>query len=93
MDKRIKFLNLAEKCICGDRQNQYGAPRQNFEKIASLWSAYLDIKITAGDVGVLLTLMKVARIHASSKEDNYVDAIGYLALAGEVDDREVPQEV
>lgn len=83
---RKEILEETAKCILQDRNNQYGSPENNFEIIAKLWSIYLDKEISATDIGVLMTLFKIARIKTSEvpKADNYIDACGYMACAGEI---------
>ena len=38
---RKEILKAAEKCVCGDREQDYGSPEDNFARIAKLWSVYL----------------------------------------------------
>lgn len=85
--ERAELLKEAENCICRDRDIQYGSPENSFGEIAKMWSGYLDKEITAHDVGVMMTLFKIARIKTGHiKSDNYIDAIGYIACAGEMSD-------
>lgn len=83
------FLDEARKCITGDRQDKYGRAERNFETISNLWNVYLGDKLkgnlSPNDIGVMMALMKIARIASGTQQtDSYVDAIGYLALAGEI---------
>lgn len=85
---RADFLFEARKCICEDRNTSYGEPEDNFSTIAEFWSTYLSDKlnsrITAMDVGCMMDLFKVARIKGGATLDSFVDAIGYMACAGEI---------
>lgn len=91
---RKTVLQKAEKCVCGDREQDYGSPEDNFKTIAELWTTYVkrkcicdnvDVCISAEDVAVMMTLLKIARIAGGNfKEDSWVDAIGYLACGGEI---------
>lgn len=83
---RIEILDLANECVCGDRNLQYGEPEDNFNTIAKFWSAFLDIHITAPQVAAMMILMKTARIKASAGRDtdSWVDAAGYSACGGEI---------
>lgn len=83
---RSEILKEAEKCVCGQRQEDYGSPEDNFSRIAKLWTAYMDHEYTAKDVAMMMALLKVARIKAGTKADSYVDGCGYIACAGEIDD-------
>ena len=88
---REKILQEAINCVCHDRQDAYGKPEDNFLAIAKLWNAYMDnkygtIDIEPEDVGIMLALMKIGRMTSGKvKADNYIDAAGYLACAGEMD--------
>lgn len=82
---RSGILSEAKKCICGDREEDYGSPEDNFNRIAALWSAYFDKEFTAKDVAMAMSLMKIARIKAGTKSDSYIDLAGYAACAGEIE--------
>ena len=86
---RQYFLHKAEECICVDREEQYGNPEDSFGTIAKLWSVYLGYELTAEDVANMMALLKMGRIATGRhKNDSYVDAIGYLACAGEIAGKE-----
>lgn len=71
--------------IIDQRAEHYGDPRPNHERIAGLWSAYLDTSLTAHDVAQMMVLLKVARAKIDPwHEDNYTDAHGYLDIAQQV---------
>ena len=83
--KRKEILENAIKCVCGDRDEQYGSPENSFEEIAKLWSAYLDLEVSSVDVAVMMALFKIARIKTGvQKDDSWIDAAGYLACGGEI---------
>lgn len=78
-------LQLAKELITGPRAKTYGDKIQNHCNIAKLWSAYLDIEITAHDVAILMALLKVARTKLGQvSDDTYVDMSAYSAIAGEI---------
>lgn len=87
--RRIDILDLAKGVIVNDRNKTYGEPENIFPLIAECWSTYLreslhdaDVYISDTDVAVMMALMKIARIMSNPGHmDNYVDAIGYLAIA------------
>ena len=93
MAKRGKVLKMARKVINGERQDSYGNPEDSFESIAEFWNTYLDMKaldpeymgITAKDVALMMALFKVAREANQGKQDNLVDAAGYIGIAGDMD--------
>lgn len=84
--KRKEILETAIKTVCEDRNEMYGGPEQSLNEIAKLWSVYLDKKVTASDVSVMMVLFKAARVKTSDKynPDNFIDMAGYAACASEV---------
>lgn len=38
---RSEILDEAKKCVCGQREQDYGSPEDNFKTIADLWNVYL----------------------------------------------------
>lgn len=84
--KRAEILAAAEKCVCGDREQDYGSPEKNFGRIAEFWSTYTGYPIIAEDVAAMLALLKIARIASGNvKADNWVDLAGYAACGGEIE--------
>lgn len=89
---RADILHAAEKCVCGQREQDYGTPEDNFKAIAELWEAYLNKACTRGvnvcveakDVAVMMALLKIARIAAGGgKADSWIDLAGYAACGAE----------
>lgn len=91
---RYEVLQTAAQLITGQRQEDYGAPEENFQRIASFWTLHLknilkeDAKISPRLVAEMMLLLKVARTAKSPTEDSYVDAAGYAAIAAELSDNE-----
>lgn len=91
---RKEILETAAACVCGDREQDYGAPEHNFETIADLWEIYLktkcvspssDICVMAEDVAMMMALLKIARIATGrAKSDSFIDLAGYAACGGEI---------
>lgn len=85
---RENIIKQVEKCIMNDRQNTYGTPEDNFQKITDYWNTYLNIKdatfkLTKQDVAIMMVLLKIARMGTSPNHlDNFVDAAGYSIIAG-----------
>lgn len=84
-----------------DRGLNYGKPEENFDRIARLWNSHLvnrgvleaDILadpagkngLTADDVAIMMSLMKIARLENSPDHlDSWVDLAGYAACGGEL---------
>ncbi len=90
--KREEILDAAKKCVCQDRNEQYGNPEDNFSKIAELWSAYRGELFLKRDVAMMMALVKIARIYAGESEDSYIDLAGYAACGGEIAAEERKQD-
>lgn len=82
--KRADILRAAEKCVCGQREQDYGSPENNFKIIAGLWTAYKDVPFTPNDVAMMMALLKIARIKSGGTTDSFVDLAGYAACGGEL---------
>lgn len=90
---RADILHAAEKCVCGQREQDYGTPEDNFETIAELWKTYLrracvdeagGMYIDANDVAMMMALLKIARIaRGGGKADSWIDLAGYAACGAE----------
>lgn len=82
----MSVLHKAHELIHGDRENDYGHPSINLQKIASVWSILLQHKLeedlTAPDVCGLMAGLKLVRAAKENwtHEDSIIDAAGYLGL-------------
>jgi len=84
---RVKLLSQASELVGGDREEEHGDFRVNAKMIAAYWNNHLQIGdfIKPEDIPVMMTLLKLARSHQKpDRMDNYRDAAGYIALAGEL---------
>lgn len=87
---RADILDQAKKCVCGQREQDYGTPESNFQLIADLWNDYLkkersSIVVDAMDVSMMMALLKIARIrNGGGSGDSFVDLAGYAACGGEI---------
>lgn len=74
----------ANDLVNGDRQADYGTPRQNYEGIAKVWSGILSpiLKrdITPEEAALMMVGLKLQRQAMKQKRDNLVDAHGYLLV-------------
>ena len=85
------ILEKTKKLVSKEREEKHGDKIINHENIARLWTSYLQNKfklnfiILPEDVANLMTLLKIARTQAGNFNlDDYVDACGYSAIAGEI---------
>jgi hypothetical protein len=86
-----EILEKAKKLVSDDREKTHGNKIINHENIARLWSGYiqnktkLTINILPEDVANMMVLLKVARTQLGNHNpDDFVDACGYSAIAGEI---------
>lgn len=87
MSTRSDILKTAEQMVCGNREQDYGSPEDNFTIIANLWTDYLngEIDISPIDVSMMMALLKIARIRSGGGTgDSFVDLAGYAACGGEI---------
>ena len=86
-----KILEQTKKLVSTDREDKHGDKVENHENIARLWTGYIQnktklrISLLPEDVANLMALLKIARTQAGHHNiDDYVDACGYSAIAGEI---------
>lgn len=80
--KPENILKEADKIVGGDRNADYGGPRQDFDRTAQIWGAILGIKnITAMQVALCMIGVKMSRQCNKIKRDNLVDIAGYARCA------------
>jgi hypothetical protein len=80
MDPQETLTKCAE--LIGERGKDYGGIEHNFERIAKIANQLIDSPVTAYDVAMILVATKLARMSGMrDKDDNYLDAINYLAFA------------
>ena len=82
---RKRVLSEAERCVCGQRENEYGVPEDNFDRIAKMWSAYMGVEFNPVDVSMFMVMLKAARIKSGGGTmDSFVDGCGYFSCGGEI---------
>jgi len=84
---RGNILDTAKQYVDTDRAEEHGDMEDNFQRIAAYWNTHLGLisYIKDTDVAVMMTLLKVARIHSNTENvDNWIDACGYMACGGEL---------
>ena len=84
---RSGILEEASSLISGERHEEYGDAKGNFEKIAGYWNAHLGLVnfISAQDVAAMMVLLKVSRLQGEEPQiDTYIDICGYAAIGGEI---------
>lgn len=74
---RIKYL-LDD--FFKEKSNDYGNYYTQFEKLANIFNILTNKNITAEDCVLVLILLKLLRESNNHKNDNIIDAIGYLRM-------------
>lgn len=67
--------------LINKRSIDYADPAINIKRISKAWSEYLQIPVSAYDVCMLMTLLKLSRLCHGHHTDSIHDAAAYLALA------------
>ena len=84
MSEERSCLIDAEAIVSGQRQEDYGRPKQNHEATAAFWEIYMrrkygiEIVFSARDVCMMNILQKISRDCCKSIHDNLVDICGYV---------------
>lgn len=82
---RTDILDEAKRLITTTRAATYGDARQNFTDLAAIWSVRLGVTVQPWQVPVMLMDLKTVRAGGGpAYTDNWLDLIGYAALAGEI---------
>lgn len=82
---RGRILRRANELTHGDRDDVYGSPYDNHQRIASLWSIVLEREVEPHEVALCMVMVKVSRlIESPDHTDSYIDGAAYFALAGEI---------
>lgn len=82
---RGDILKEASRLTHGDRNKNYGDPLTNHQRIAALWSVFLEAEVTPEQAAIMLALVKVARLIESPDHlDSFIDGAAYFAIAGEI---------
>ena len=82
---RYTTINNA-RSIVTDAKHVHGDAMQNLLDASIMWQVILRTKVTPRQVGDCLEAFKIVRtIEGGSNIDNYIDRIGYAALAAEAE--------
>jgi hypothetical protein len=86
---RADILAEATRLTTGDRNASYGSPFTNLQHMADMATAFLCgkygdvVALDAEDMAWIMVFAKASRTVATFKDDNYIDAAAYAAIAGE----------
>ena len=75
----IHNFERIEDMLTGDKAEEYGNPQAMCRRIGQRWFGAEAAEV---DVALMMAELKIERIkYDRSKEDSYIDAIAYLAMA------------
>lgn len=84
-----KLSVKAAEIVNGERQDDYGHPLTNHERIAAIWNVVLGPKlsspITPREACLCMIGVKMAREVHKQKHDNIMDIVGYCNCIEEID--------
>lgn len=80
----MTHADTAAKLVLGDRNNSYGTPADDFTEVGLMWTGLLrrhlapNYVIPPEMVALMMVALKIRRESHQPKDDNVVDAAGYL---------------
>lgn len=87
----MNALTQASKLIYGEKDQAYGDPCTNFQRLAALWTPIVGVPLTAQQVALCLLQLKVSRlIHQPGHEDSIIDAAGYIGCYERITKEKLP---
>jgi hypothetical protein len=77
-----------------ERGAQYGNVESTFDRTATLASILLNQEISPYEVSMVMVATKLARLqNARALDDNYIDAMNYLAMAAQFAPTQEPPKI
>ena len=86
------ILTAAANAVCGERNNSYGPPVEDFAPQAAMIAAYLtrsngySVNVTGSDIAAIMIFVKLGRQSHAARSDNWLDIAGYAACGAECDE-------
>jgi hypothetical protein len=100
IERKAACLDAAKAAVCGDRALNYGAPEDNFRRIATLWNAWMLVRknpsapLAPWEVAIMMDLMKSARLANNPEhQDSWIDKAGYAACGADITGKEAGYDV
>jgi len=87
--KQDEILQTVDGMINGTRKGSHGDSFTQHTHAARLWSAWFGFPVSASDVCECMSLLKKSRKHQGDyNDDDYLDDVGYTALASDARGKE-----
>lgn len=83
----MSWIDDVKTITQSDRQRDYGHPLQNFIRIAVFWSVQMGVYVSPVKVAEMMIGVKLAREVNTSKEDNWIDTMGYATCVDRMSER------
>lgn len=81
MDRNERQQQKSDELVAGPREQKYGHPKDNYRRIAHIWSAVLGIEVTPTQAVLCELGVKFSRlIQSPDDEDTQVDVHGYIKV-------------
>lgn len=78
-------LKSAKDIVRGDRNEEYGSFEQMMIRTAQVWTGILDHEVQPAEVAMCMAGLKLVRMQQNpGKEDSFIDALGYTAMAADI---------
>lgn len=78
------ILEEARELVYGDRNAQYGHPKDDYAKVAAMWSAFLGVEISPHQAASMMIFIKMSRLAHEPKRDTIVDIAGYAEVVARI---------
>lgn len=86
---RRKIMKAAADLMDGERAKDYGDALAMHRRIAAGWSEILGVNVKPHEAALCMAWLKIARlVESPDHSDSYVDGVAYLALAGEIQEKD-----
>ena len=95
MPTASRMLEEASRIINTERNQTYGDVRDDYTKVQGIFRAITGLHLTLTECLMFMVSVKLARLSTNFERntlhaDSMIDALGYLALITEVQDKEQP---
>ena len=80
------ILDEAIEQVYAEKEKRYGHPAINMGRIASMWSAILEMDVSPKQVALCFIASKIAREMNAHSRNNLVDIAGYAEVINRLEE-------